>query len=208
MVAQPQRKRAIKGTNIVVQTLEPSSSAHASFEDRSIAMLNSIDRDDATEVQWLRTLRPERSLIHPAEAFLQGIKKLRPALDFNTFDMKKSKARRATRRTQEQAKALKRREERLVPTSAMRAINSKRGTRSGGHATSDEVRLLSRGKENQRALAHIAAFQAKKKTRTKRAAEGDDVKGSSDPTEGKKRKPSQHGRDRKRRKREKIGQGI
>lgn len=216
------RRRAIQGTNIVVQSLTDaagsstghsggisSSSSTTTFADASMRLLHTIDRDDPTERKWLETLRPERSLIHPAEAFLQGIKKVRPALDFNTFRMKKSKARRVARREQEQTKALQRRDARMVPTALMRSINAKKGPKGGtGHATEDEIRMLSRGKPNQRALQHMASHLKKKKRTAKQVEGGDDVirAGEKDPKRAK--KATGHGRDRKRAKRERIGKDI
>lgn len=182
------KARAIKGTNIEVRALQTPED-HENFTEKTIALLKSIDADDRTEELWLRTLRPERSLIHPAEAFLQGIKKLRPALDFNTFDLNKAKKRRVAKRERDQAVAQKRRDAKMVPTAAMRAINARKQTRTGGHATEEEVRFLSRGKPNQRALAHIAAFQTKKKKVVKQQSEGDLPEKEPQTVERKMKKP-------------------
>lgn len=159
------RARQISGTNIRVKAVEAPASSHQSFTDRTLALMHSIEPDDRNEVAWMQTLRPERSLIHPAEAFLQGIKKLRPALHFNTFDETKLASRRAAKRQKENRAANKRREARMAPTAAMKSVNLKKIPRTGGHATQEEVNLLSRGKQNKRAMDHIAAFHHNKAKR-------------------------------------------
>jgi hypothetical protein len=154
--------RTFAGTNLHIKAVDVPASAHQNFTERTLALMHSIDADDNNELSWMKTLRPARSLIHPAEAFLQGIKKLRPALHFNTFDESKLASRRSAKRQKEKRAALKRRDERMVPTVAMKAVNLKKIPRTGGHATTEEVKFLSRGKENKRALDHIAAFHNKK----------------------------------------------
>lgn len=158
--------RTFSGTNIRVRAVDVPANAQQNFNDRTLALMHAIDTDVREELDWMKTLRPARSLIHPAEAFLQGIKKLRPALHFNTFDESKLASRRASKRQKEKRAALKRRDERMAPTAAMKAVNLKKTPRTGGHATEEEVRFLSRGKENKRALDHISAFH-KKKTKLK-----------------------------------------
>lgn len=180
----------VRGTNIAVTHLPDDSSVNAN--DRVIRMIKSIDVDDDLEVNWTKTLRPERSLIHPAEAFLQGQKKLRPSLVFSTFDSTKAKSRRAARRVKEQTKALHRRTEKMAPTAAMKAVNLRKIPKTGGHATNEEAEFLSRGKANKRMLKHLETVQSAKKEKQNSEAlferkKKSGAKKSSAP-EGKKKK--------------------
>lgn len=141
-VAPKHLRKTIKGTNIVVQ-----KNAADGVKDADLALLHSIAADDATEVLWFnRNLRPSKNLIHPSEIFLQGIKTLRPAAVFNTFDLKKSKLRRLAKQQKDKMKALERRKKEVAPTAAFRAaIDPHKVPRTGGHATAEETRLFSRG---------------------------------------------------------------
>lgn len=147
-VAKPAKelKKYVKGTNIVVEKLESYG-----IDDACLGMLNSIANDDLTEIQWFKsTLRPQRNLVHPSEAFIQSIKALRPAAIFNTFDIKKAKLRRLAKQNKDKKKALDRRKKEIVPTAAFKAsVNPHKIPRTGGHATEDEIRFLSRGKKKK-----------------------------------------------------------
>lgn len=59
--------------------------------------------------------------MRPTDAFAQGINRLMPSLDFNTFDKKKAKARRVVTRQRQEKVADDRRKKRMAPTLAMRA---------------------------------------------------------------------------------------
>eukprot|EP00796_Vickermania_ingenoplastis_P010675 gene10675-7419_t len=137
-------KKRVKGSNITVE-----KAANDGVEDESLVLLHSIANDDQAEVQWYqKNLRPARNLVHPSEAFIQGIKALRPAAVFNTFDIKKAKLRRLTKQQKDKRKAMDRRKKEIAPTAAFKAsINPHKTPRVGGHATAEEARFLSRGKK-------------------------------------------------------------
>lgn len=162
----PKVLKAIPGTNIRVQRLVPlADSQQADPTQHIISLYESIEQDDTLERSWARTLRPARSLIHPAEAFAQGIKVLRPALVFSTFQADKAKARRLARREREQNVAKQRRAARMTPTAAMKAtMNMKKVPRTGGQATAEETRILSRGSKAKKAKT---AGGVKKQEKTK-----------------------------------------
>ncbi|EPY31004.1 hypothetical protein STCU_03699 [Strigomonas culicis] len=134
-------EKRIKGTNIVVQ-----KSAADDISDPFLATLNTIQPDDQTEILWWsRTLRPERNLIHPAEAFLQGIKELRPAPVFNTFDVKKAKMRRMVKQERDRKTFLARRQAAVAPTAAYRAaMNPHKLQRGfgGQNVQDEEIKML------------------------------------------------------------------
>ncbi|CAM41516.1 conserved hypothetical protein [Leishmania braziliensis MHOM/BR/75/M2904] len=134
--------KRIKGTNVEVRKEVTDDNT-----DAQSALLYSIHADDETELRWLHnTLRPERNLVHPSDAFLRGIKTLHPAAIFNTFDVKKAKLRRLTKHERDKATAMKRRKEEVAPTAAYKAaVNPHKTPRTGGAAPADEVRVLSRG---------------------------------------------------------------
>ena len=178
------RSRRVRGTNITVQKLAPTVPQHgetiatgvADQERRinasavaanNIAMniFCSIHSDPQEELRWFdKTFRPERLLIHPSEAYLQGLKKLRPALHFNTFEVAKAKGRRVAKQQQDQAAAKKRREALVAPTAALKAVQNPKRLPPGSAATSDEQGLLMRGVKNKRFVeAHIAKMRAKRK---------------------------------------------
>ncbi|CBZ23268.1 conserved hypothetical protein [Leishmania mexicana MHOM/GT/2001/U1103] len=142
LVAPKALHKRVKGTNVEVrkEVTDDSTDAH-------LALLYSIHADDETELRWLHnTLRPERNLVHPSDAFLHGIKALQPAAVFNTFDAQKAKLRRLTKYEKDKASAMKRRKEEMAPTAAYKAaVNPHKTPRTGGAAPADEVRVLSRG---------------------------------------------------------------
>ena len=174
------KSRRVKGTNITVQKLTPSGETHqndlsslgrkrqrtaVAESNAAMHIFCNIHSDPQEEVRWFeKTFRPERMLIHPSEAYLQGLKKLRPALHFNTFDVVKAKGRRVSKQQQDQAAAKKRREALVAPTAALKAaLNSKR-LPPGSAATDAEQGLLMRGKKNKRIVeTHIAKMRAKRK---------------------------------------------
>ncbi|KAG5507866.1 hypothetical protein JIQ42_07157 [Leishmania sp. Namibia] len=133
--------KRVKGTNVEVRKEVTDNT------DAPLALLYSIHADDETELRWFHnTLRPERNLIHPSDAFLHGIKELHPAAVFNTFDLKKAKLRRLTKHEKDKATAMKRRKKEVAPTAAYKAaVNPHKTPRTGGAAPADEVRVLSRG---------------------------------------------------------------
>ncbi|CCW66625.1 unnamed protein product [Phytomonas sp. Hart1] len=142
-------KKNIKGTNIIVQKDRLDG-----IKNENLAMLYSIDADEATELMWFHnTLRPSKNLIAPSKLFLQGIKALQPAAQFNTFDMKKSKLRRLTKQRKDILKAMEKRKQ-ITPTAAYRtAVNPHKVPRIGGHMPEDEVRFLSRGAKQGKSKA-------------------------------------------------------
>ncbi|RNF00235.1 uncharacterized protein Tco025E_08849 [Trypanosoma conorhini] len=139
-----QRKKFVKGTNIIVQ-----KSATDDVQDAHLSMTYAIAADDKSEAAWWQnTLRPERNLTHPSEAFLQGIKALRPSARFNTFDAQKARLRRLVKQEKDKRAWLQRRTREVAPTAAMKAsVNPHKVPRTGGHAPAEEVRLLSRGRK-------------------------------------------------------------
>ncbi|ESL10972.1 hypothetical protein TRSC58_01287 [Trypanosoma rangeli SC58] len=145
--APRQRKKFVKGTNIIVQ-----KSATDGVQDAHLRMMYAISADDKSEaVWWENTLRPERNLTHPSEAFLHGIKALRPSARFNTFDAQKARLRRLVKQEKDKRKWLKRRQKEVAPTAAMKAsVNPHKVPRTGGHAPAEEVRLLSRGRKSSK----------------------------------------------------------
>jgi hypothetical protein len=141
--------KAVKGTNIVVKRSIPVLELQDPSE-RIISLIRSIDADDRQEVLWMRTLRPERNLIRPEEAFLQGIKTLRPAFRFNTFDVNKMNERRNQKRIRDQKIADERRRSRMAPTAAIKAVTNPKKLPSGSSATEEEKKFLLRDKEMKR----------------------------------------------------------
>ena len=84
--------KVVKGTNIVLaKSKDLSELSQGNAMAKQLAILESIEPDDTEELRWDRKQRPDRMLQNTSEAFLQGTKKLRPALNFNTFDAKKAK---------------------------------------------------------------------------------------------------------------------
>ncbi|KAG8345793.1 hypothetical protein ERJ75_001753000 [Trypanosoma vivax] len=137
------REKVIRGTNIVVQ----NAIADDKYGDAHQALLHTIAADDQNEVAWWNnTLRPANNLTHPAEAYLQGIKALRPAARFNTFDVKKVRLRRLVRQERERQRFLERRKKEVAPTVAMKAsANPHKVPRAGMGSCDEDVRkLLSR----------------------------------------------------------------
>ena len=126
VVDSMKRTLEVKGTNIVVEShrkvlvqsqRRPIFASEATKQNmRAIGILREIAQDDQDEAQWLDKLRPDKNLIHPSEAFAQGIKRLRPAISFNTYDPKKAKAQRRLRQAKAKEAYEKRRSQRVVPT--------------------------------------------------------------------------------------------
>lgn len=143
--APKQLKKYVKDSNIIVE-----KSTGDGLDDKDIALLHSIDNDDATELEWYqRTLRPQRNLVHPSDAFSQSVKALRPAAVFNTFDIKKAKLRRLTKQQTDKKKAMERRKREIAPTAAFKAsMNPHKTPRLGGRPPDEEVRFLSRSKKS------------------------------------------------------------
>ncbi|KAK7198300.1 hypothetical protein NESM_000787500 [Novymonas esmeraldas] len=180
--------KRVKGTNIEVRKEVVDDTT-----DTSLALLHSIHADDETELRWFHSaLRPERNLIHPADAFLHGIKALRPATVFNTFDVKKAKLRRLTKHEKDKATAMTRRKKEVAPTAAYKAaVNPHKTPRTGGAAPADEARVLSRGM-NKTQRAHSRTRAAHK---AGRVVDGADA-------------PKTFFTKWKKRKQEKIGRGL
>jgi len=138
-------RKHLKGTNVEIH----KDAADGNDVSRQLQLLYAIHPDDENELRWFHaTLRPERNLVHPCDSFLQGIKALRPAAVFNTFDVKKAKLRRLTKHEKDKLSALQRHKKEVVPTVAYKAsVNPHKTPRTGGAAPVEEVRLLSRGKK-------------------------------------------------------------
>lgn len=83
-----QAVKKIRNTNIRVQYIEAVDTKSAAY------LLGLIKADDQQEVAWMTKQRPLQNMIHPAEAFNQGIKSLKPAVMFNTYSEDKAKERR------------------------------------------------------------------------------------------------------------------
>jgi len=160
----------VKNTNIRVQkSTPPITAASASHADRcntALAIMCSIEADPVNEAEWFdRTFRPERNLIHPSEAFLHGIKRLSPAIHFNTFNADIARSRRIAKQQQDQASAKKRKAALVAPTVAMKAALNPKKLPAGSKATDDESRFLSRGKENKRQDALALKRREEKKAK-------------------------------------------
>lgn len=188
-VAPKALHKRIKGTNVEVRKEVTDDNT-----DAQLALLYSIAADDETELRWFHnTFRPERNLVHPSDAFLQGIKALRPAAVFNTFDVKKAKLRRLTKHEKDKASAMVRRKKEMAPTAAYKAaVNPHKTPRTGGQAPVEEVRVLSRGMNK--------AQKARSRARAARKA-GKASGGSTN-------EPKTYFTKWKKRKQEKIGRGL
>jgi hypothetical protein len=113
-------RRRIANTNIVVASL--AEAAHP-----TIALWNSVGRDDEADAAWFKTLRPRHMLVDPAEAFNLGVKLLRPAIQFATFDAALAKRRRAQRRAKHAEATEANKAARLAPPKALKAaLNPKK----------------------------------------------------------------------------------
>lgn len=135
-------RKQIKGTNIVVEHVAPSSNG---------SLLCQIGNDDQTELEWYhQTLRPVKNLTHPSEAFLQSIKALRPAAVFNTFDQKKAKLRRLVKQKKDQKKALERRKKEVAPTAAFKASVNPHKIPRVGTSSGEETRFLTRSQKSHK----------------------------------------------------------
>lgn len=188
-VAPKALHKRIKGTNVEVRKEVTDDNT-----DARLALLYSIGADDETELRWFHnTLRPERNLVHPSDAFLHGIKNLRPAAVFNTFDVKKAKLRRLTKHEKDKATAMQRRKKEMAPTAAYKAaVNPHKTPRTGGQAPAEEVRLLSRGMNKEQ--------KARSRSRVARKANATSGKGASED--------KTYFTKWKKRKNEKIGRGL
>nr|CCC92851.1 conserved hypothetical protein [Trypanosoma congolense IL3000] len=131
-VARRHRQKVVEGTNIVVQNV----SIRDEEGNTCRALLHAIEADDEGEVKWWdAALRPKANLVNPSVAFLRGIKTLRPATHFNTFDLKKSRLRRLEKQKKDRERYLARREREIAPTAAMKAsLNPHKVPRTGGHS--------------------------------------------------------------------------
>lgn len=87
----------------------------------ALERLRALRPDDAAERRWLASLRPDKNLCEPAEAFAQGVKQLRPALRFHTFDAAKARARRREVQETQRAVFAARRAAQVAPTVAMKS---------------------------------------------------------------------------------------
>ncbi|KPA75499.1 hypothetical protein ABB37_08396 [Leptomonas pyrrhocoris] len=168
-VAPKALHKRIKGTNVEVRKDVTDDNT-----DAQLALLYSIGADDETELHWFHnTLRPERNLVHPSDAFLHGIKVLRPAAVFNTFDVKKAKLRRLTKHEKDKITAMTRRKTEMAPTAAYKAaVNPHKTPRTGGQAPIEEVRVLSRGMSKAQKARSRARVAHKAGTTSGGAASG------------------------------------
>jgi hypothetical protein len=124
-----------------------------------------IKEDPAVEINWVeKTLRPERLLTHPAQAYIEGLKTVRPALHFNTFDAAKARDRRVRKQLQDQASAKQRKAALVAPTAALKAALNPKKLPPGNPATVDENRMVTRGEKNKRMNArHAEKMRAKRR---------------------------------------------
>ncbi len=136
----------------------------------------SIQRDPSDALQWLeQTLRPQRNLVRPSEAYVQGLKVVRPALHFNTFNAEKAKCRRVDKQRKDQSNATQRRKAMMAPTAALKAALNPKRLPPGSQATPAENRLLMKGEKNKRAVErHISQMRAKRRLRPVIASTADD----------------------------------
>eukprot|EP00758_Cryptobia_borreli_P019588 Tbor_TRINITY_DN870_c0_g1::TRINITY_DN870_c0_g1_i1::g.26690::m.26690 len=109
-------ERHINNTNIHV-----SVDTDALIHNRYIRLYSSIQPDDHVEILWQEAQRPLMNLIHPAEAFNQGNKSLKPAVMFNTYDPKLANSRRLQKQAQQKKKTEEYRKQRVTPVFAIKA---------------------------------------------------------------------------------------
>jgi hypothetical protein len=112
--------KQVRGTTIAVQSL-------AEAANPQLQALRSIEPDDAAELRWIDRLRPLRSLIRPADAFAQGIRRLSPAVDFDTYDAGLARSNRAAKRARQNEVTEERRRARVTPSVMMKnALDARR----------------------------------------------------------------------------------
>ena len=131
MVKQSNKtSRRIRGTNITVQadnTLTASDTVNRwltvqTYNPRSH---NSSGFDKVND--FLQSLRPDKKLIDPTEAFVQATKTLRPAVRFNTYDKDIARKNRQAKREKHAKATARNREERMAPNPTLRAaLNPKK----------------------------------------------------------------------------------
>lgn len=158
MVAQ-NSSRAVKriaGTNIVAKRLEDRSS---DANEEKVRLLRLLQSDDPREMAWLAQQRPEPRLQNAAEAFLQGVKKLRPAINFNTFDAKKARSTRRRKQEQHEEATKERRAKRITPTVAMKAALNPRRV-PGDTALATDVDPLPQPRQSKKKLKKKASAGA------------------------------------------------
>ncbi len=120
--------KEIKGTNIVVKANRSRTTNSTVNLWISVPTIRPEDKasKDPSSV-FFDSLRPEKKLIDPSEAFAQATKTLRPAVKFNTYDKKIAKKNRQAKRDLHAQATAKRREERMAPNPALRAaLNPKK----------------------------------------------------------------------------------
>jgi hypothetical protein len=127
--------------------------------------LATLGPDDEVELSWIDRLRPRRNLIAPAEAFAQAVKRLMPAVDFNTYDEQRAKSRRAELRERQERVTEERRAQRLLPTAAMRsALDPRKLPKDNGAADLPEEQevfdLLTGNTKRERVKARKEARRA------------------------------------------------
>lgn len=112
--------KKIRNTNITVQY-------DAAVDTRSPAyLLSQIRPDDQGEVHWAVKQRPLQNMIHPAEAFNEGIKTLRPAVMFNTYDEGKAKTRRLHNQREQQKRTVAYRAKAVKASEALKALGDRK----------------------------------------------------------------------------------
>lgn len=121
-------QKEIKGTNIVVKADRTRTTNQTVNLWLSVPTIRSEDLDSKDPgAQFFNSLRPEKKLIDPSEAFAQATKTLRPAVKFNTFDKNIAKKNRQAKRDLHSKATAKRREERMAPNPTLRAaLNPKK----------------------------------------------------------------------------------
>jgi len=151
--------KKIKGTNISVKSLRPSTfsnqlSEHSTlrfesdpFNLQTQELLHSLKSDDPGEIRWLQSLRPEKCLTHPSEAFTQGIKKLRPAIHFNSYDGKLVRKQRLKRQKAQLAAYEARRKAQVVPTIGMKTALNPHKIPTDGQLAATSVKKRRKGKK-------------------------------------------------------------
>jgi hypothetical protein len=134
-------KRGLLAKKKVVRESTPAESSQANLD--RIRFLYDLLPDDEGEAAWLGNLRPQRCLVHPSEAFAQGIKLLRPAIQFNTFDAKKAKERRREHEAQARATYEKKKASQMVPGVGL--LNAPNARKIGADGNSKQKSMLNPG---------------------------------------------------------------
>ena len=146
-------RKAVKGTNIRVESLGadvhtaglvhavrrgatgPGVDACVARLVKARSALAELPADDDVELSWIDRLRPRRALIAPAEAFAQTVKRLMPAVDFNTYDEEMAKSRRAERRERQEEVTKARRAADMVPSVGLKtALDPRKLAKDNGMA--------------------------------------------------------------------------